>query len=280
MAKTIVNVVVETHNEALEKAEALASNASDFNKLLLSAIELYADVSVINTIAENLLQRHAFRYAMNSFTNILNEKVQKIRNALKYIINKKVAKLPSGEYYKLLQQILDDINEFDNINKYNGTAFDLVGDDIDVVRERVETADKNQDKRKYAILSDVVDLLKHSYNNVLNEGRLAYNLVRDSIIGDSELCKFFIDNGIQIENEKFNVVCDNKANNAYKADKINFNRVLKHLVEVYVNLKTIRIVYNILVYNNIIYDNLEFDADYMLEMTQRIIQTIINYYVW
>lgn len=276
MAETIVNVVTNTYNEALEKAETLAKaySSSDFKTVLLSAIEIYADINAINNIADNLLQKYVFRYTMHGFTNELDKKLQKINDVVKYLLDNRVVyySLAHHEYPKLLNDILHDISMFYDLHEPDSTKLDYMSSLLQTLRKQIEDND-DEDKAKYAILSDVMDLVQDSYGSAVISGRIAYNLTKDAQIGDSDICEVYDDPAL------FGILCDEEADNAYKADKINFTELLEQLVEAYTGFKAMKTLYSILKQYGISDEDFERETDELIEKTKDMMRTIINYYV-
>lgn len=276
--ETTVKVIVDTYNKALKNAEELAKayDSGDFKNVLLNAIEIYANIDIVNFIAKNLIEVYVFRYARHGFIAEKENKLEKISEVVISLLNKKVIHylLAPSEYPELLNNVMEGIRKFYDIYEPDSDEFDYLGRDLRTLRDQIED-DSNEDidKAKYAILSDLLDLVQDSFGGAILDGMHAYYSVDNSLIGTSEVCDAYDDPA------QFSIYCDDERDNAYKADKINFTRLLEDVVNAYAGFKKMMTIYSILKQHGISDENFEEDTNELVELTKDMIQTIIGYYV-
>ncbi|MEM0239791.1 MAG: hypothetical protein QXT00_09220 [Ignisphaera sp.] len=274
-------IVLDVYGEAVRLAEGLATTSSDLKEGIKNMILIYSKVSAINALTENILRKYIFRYSTHVLNNELPRKITKIRDALKYVIEKKVFsdELSDYSYYELLEDIYDKIVVFKIVEERGYVnSIDFPADDLKTLRKMLEESDKNRNMNKwqYTVLSDILDLVQGSGVNGIAEGYQAYKLVTDWTIGSSELCKTYYDspskNGIFCDDEPGIIFGNEKA---YQASKINYKGVMEHSIEAFTHFKTMLIAYNILRYNYIEDDTFMDHGLALLNKTEHIIDRII-----
>ncbi|MEM4115972.1 MAG: hypothetical protein QXP59_08230 [Saccharolobus sp.] len=255
--------------EVLKFSKEIAENGKDLTKVRLNAIEIYANLKVVDTIVNKLLEKYAYRYddGVVDEDDVIAEMREKAQNIVadflaKYLLYDGIL---GRDGKPLLEKIIDNLYYYYTISEIKPG----LEKDIKMIREQIE---HNRDivKATYAILSDILDLIKDNYDDGLSEGYEAYEELERNYGGRYQVCKIY-DQDIAL--------CSPYG--VYFADNIRFRRIVKHAIEAYAHFKTIEALYKImkeaLQEFNINTGEFEKRLAELISKTKSIIEEIMNY---
>ncbi|MFH7836244.1 MAG: hypothetical protein QXL51_06585 [Candidatus Aenigmatarchaeota archaeon] len=273
VAKTAIDVIQNTYDETVKFAEEILKNPDNMKNVVFNAIEIYANFYAINTITEEVLEKYVYRYEQHTFINPVAEKLEKIEKIVTYLINEKVKAYLSTPHE--LARLLGDI--IDNLMMFYGLAEpgddDYMGEALSDLREQLEDEENEIERSKYAILSDVLDIIYNEYYNAVEEGDHQRFKVDELSIGTIDAC------GDVEDPERYGLFCDEEREDAYKADSVDYKKLVEGMSEAYASLKAAQLAYKILKANKIENKDFEENLEDIIEKTRDIIKTVINYIV-
>ncbi|MEM4115028.1 MAG: hypothetical protein QXP59_03370 [Saccharolobus sp.] len=273
VAKTAIDAIQNAYDEAVKVSQEILKNPNDMKSVVFNAIEIYANFYAINTIIEELLEKYAYRYEQYGILNYFDEKLEKIKNIVMFLINEKVKSYLSTphELTRLLRDIIGDLMMFAGLAEPGDE--DYMGDSLDYLREQLEDDENEIERSKYAILSDVLDIIYNEYYNAVEEGDNQSFKVAELYIGPSDICDALEDP------EQYGILCDEEGEDAVKASRVDYNDLVKDITEAYASLKAAQLAYKILKAHNIEDEDFEENLAEIIENTREIIRAVINYIV-
>ncbi|WDS52863.1 hypothetical protein [Sulfolobus tengchongensis spindle-shaped virus 4] len=275
VAKATIDVIQNAYDETVKVAEEILKNPNDMKSVVSNAIEIYANFYAINTITEDLLEKYVYRYEQLEFINPVAEKLEKIENIVTYLINENVKPYLSTphELARLLGDIIDNIMMFYEELTEEGSGEDYMGDLLSDLREQLEDDENEIERSKYAILSDALDIIYNEYNNAVVEGNSQRYDVDELGIGTIDVCSDVEDP------ERYGLFCDEERDEAFKADSVDYKKLVEGMTEAYAGFKAAQLVYKILKANKIENEDFEENLADIIEKTRDIIRAMINYIV-
>ncbi|MEM3829666.1 MAG: hypothetical protein QXP36_10695 [Conexivisphaerales archaeon] len=273
VAKTAIDVIQSAYDETVKFAEEILKNPNDMKNVVFNAIEIYANFYAINTITEELLEKYVYRYEQHEFINPIAKKLEKIEKIVTYLIDEKVKSYLSTphELTRLLRDIIGDLMMFAGLAEPGDD--DYMGEALSGLREQLEDEENEIERSKYAILSDVLDIIYNEYYNAVEEGDNQAFKVSELYIGPSDICDALEDP------EQYGIWCDEEGEDAVKASRVDYNDLMKDIKEAYASLKTAQLAYKILKAHNIEDEDFEENLTEIIENTREIIKTVIDYIV-
>ncbi|WDS52763.1 hypothetical protein [Sulfolobus tengchongensis spindle-shaped virus 3] len=269
VAKTAVDVIQSAYDKTVKVSEEILKNPNDMKSVVFNAIEIYANFYAINTITEDLLEKYVYRYEQHEFINPVAEKLEKIENIVTYLINENVKPYLSTphELARLLGDIIDDLMMFAELAEPGDE--DYMGDLLSNLREQLEDDENEIERSKYAILSDVLDIIYGEYGNAVSEG----DNVAELNIETYDICEELEDP------ERHGLFCDEESDRAIEADSVDYKELVKGMTKAYASLNAAQLAYKILKAHNIEDEDFEENLTEIIENTREIIKTVINYIV-
>ncbi|MEM0252910.1 MAG: hypothetical protein QW430_12700 [Metallosphaera sp.] len=264
-----IEIADKTFKEEVVKfAKEIAENEKDLTKIRLNAIEIYAGLKAVDTIVNKLLEKYTYRYSddLVDEDNVIAEMREKTQSIVTYFLEKYLlydGVLDDGK--QLLEKIIDNLYYYYTISEIKPG----LEKDIKMIREQIES-DHDIVKATYAILNDMLDLMRDNYDDGLSEGYEAYEELERNYVGRYQVCKVYNQNI---------VLCSPYG--VYLANNIHFRRIVKHAIEAYAHFKTIEALYKImkeaLQEFNINTGEFEKRLAELISKTTSIIEEIMNY---
>ncbi|MEM4104710.1 MAG: hypothetical protein QXF80_06930 [Thermoplasmatales archaeon] len=273
VAKPAVDIIENVYDETVKVSQEILKNPDNMKSVVFNAIEIYANFYAINTIIEELLKKYVYRYVGHGILNYIDKKLEKIENIVTYLINEKVKAYLSTPYElaRLLGDIIDNVMMFYELAEPGDE--DYMGEALSDLREQLEDDENEIERSKYAILSDALDILYNEYYNAVEEGDNQRYKVDEFSLGTIDVCSDVEDP------ERYGLFCDEEHEDAYKASRVDYKKLVEGMTEAYASLKAAQLVYQILKANKIEDKDFEDNLADITEKTRDIIKTVINYIV-
>ncbi|MEM3301556.1 MAG: hypothetical protein QXX23_06350 [Thermoplasmata archaeon] len=275
VAETAVNIIENVYDETVKVSEEILKNPDNMKSVVFNAIEIYANFYAINTIIEELLEKYVYRYEQHGILNYVDEKLEKIKNIVTFLIDAKIKPYLATPYElsRLLGDIIDNILMFYELAEPDSKESDYMGIALSELRKQLEDKENGLDRGKYAILSDALDIIYNEYGSAVMEGDNQRYKVDELSIGTIDVCSDLEDPG------RYGLFCDEEHEDAYKADSVDYKKLVKGMTEAYASLKAAQLVYKILQAYGIEDKDFEDNLADITEKTRDIIKTVINYIV-
>ncbi|MEM4115649.1 MAG: hypothetical protein QXP59_06570 [Saccharolobus sp.] len=273
VAEIAFNIIENVYDETVKVSQEILKNPDNMKSVVFNAIEIYANFYAINTIIEELLEKYVYRYEQFGILNYFDEKLEKIKNIVTFLIDAKIKPYLATPYElaRLLGDIIDNILMFYDLIEPGDE--DYMGNALNYLRKQLEDDENGLDRGKYAILSDALDIIYNEYYSAVEEGDNQRFKVDELSIGTIDACGDVEDPG------RYGLFCDEEREDAYKADSVDYKELVKGMTEAYASLKAAQLVYKILKANKIEDEEFEKNLEDIIEKTRDIIKTVINYIV-